>query len=168
MSRIFTKEELTYFNKKMLGRGKPNEEDGLGYNKADYGTCANYFYGLSNAQYEDLAKRLIKYSNTQLGINKEDMKATYEHFKKLSNGADKNKGISLNITDKGVIISFRYDKTFVETIKKQPERKWNAEKKKWIVPNSRVGEVLKNLENVGADVKNALEYAYQHNCFKHV
>lgn len=74
----------------------------------------------------------------------------------------------MNITDKGVIISFRYDKTFVETIKKQPERKWNAEKKKWIVPNSRVGEVLKNLENVGADVKNALEYAYQHNCFKHV
>lgn len=159
MMRMFTKKEILAFNEKMLGRGMPTMDDGIGYNKADYGACAIYFYGLSNAQYADLAKRLVKYSKTQLGIDKEEMKTTAEHFASLAGKTDKSNGVSLKITDDGTIISFRYNEVFIDEIKKQPVRKWDRENKKWIIPNSNVIQALIALKSVGADVDNAIEYA---------
>jgi hypothetical protein len=164
MTNLFTKEELIQLNEMMLGRGMPVQEDGIGYNKADYGACANYFFGCSDAQYADLAKRLVKYCKTQLGLEKEDMKATQAHFEELAGvyGYDREDGVSLNITENGTLISFRYNETFIEIIKAQPKRQYDAENKQWVVPNDRVIPVLNELSTVGADVRNALEYAMNH------
>jgi hypothetical protein len=164
MTKLFTKEELLNLNETMLGRGMPVQEDGIGYNKADYGACATYFYGISDAQYADLAKRLVKYCKTQLGLDKEDMKATYEYFKQIADekGYSREDGISLNITENGTLISFRYNETFIETIKNQPKRQWDAENKNWIVPNKEVIPTLNALWTVGADVDNAMQYAMNH------
>lgn len=159
---MFTKEELLAFNEVLLGRGAPNEEDGVGYNKADFGACSTYFYGLSDAQYADLAKRLVKYCNTQLNVDKELMKETAKHYAELSNGEDRSDGISVNVREDGTLISFRYNETFIEVIKNQPKRRWDAENKNWIVPNNRVIPLLNELWTVGADVKNAMEYVMNH------
>lgn len=158
---VFTKEELIALNERMLGRGAPVQEDGIGYNKADYGACANYFYGMSDAQLSDLSKRLVKYCKTQLELDKEDMKATHEHYLKLAEGRgySREDGISLNITENGTLISFRYNETFIEIIKKQPKRQWDAENKQWIVPNDKVIPTLNELWTAGADVENAMQYA---------
>lgn len=159
---MFSKEELINFNELMLGRGMPVQEDGIGYSQADYGTCASYFYGLSDAQYADLSKRLVKYTKTQLNVSKEDMKETAKYFEELAGGKDRSAGVSLNITEKGSLISFRFNEEFIRVIQKQPIRKYDHETKKWIVPNDKVLSVLHDLEKFGADVKNALEYAKSH------
>jgi hypothetical protein len=161
MTNLFTKEDLLSLNEMMLGRGVPVQDDGVGYNKADYGACATYFYGLSDAQYADLAKRLVKYTQTQLNLDKEIMKATAKHLAEIANGKDRSEGVSINITEDGTLICFRYNEVFIEVIKRQPVRKFHAETKNWLVPNERVIDTLKALEKVGADVKNALEYAEQ-------
>jgi archaellum component FlaF (FlaF/FlaG flagellin family) len=160
---IVTVNDLLAFNEMMLGRGMPVQEDGIGYNKADYGACANYFYGLSDAQIADLAKRLVKYSNTQLHVDKQIMKDTHEYYASLVNEGDyRENGVSLNITENGTMISFRYNERFIEVIKNQPKRQFDAESKQWIVPNDRVIPVLNELWTVGADVNNALQYAMKH------
>jgi hypothetical protein len=158
---IVSVEDLLKFNEMMLGRGMPVTEDGVGYNKADYGACANYFYGLSDAQVADLAKRLVKYSNTQLNVDKKIMKDTYEHYASLIEGERREDGVSIDITENGTMIGFRYNEVFVDVIKAQPKRQFDAENKQWIVPNDRVIPVLNELYTVGADVKNALRYAMQ-------
>jgi len=162
MSNLFTKEELIQLNERMLGRGAPVQDDGVGYNKADYGACSNYFYGCSDAQLADLSKRLMKYCNTQLGLNKEDMKATHEHFAELAGSRTREEGISLNITENGTLISFKYNERFVEVVKKQPRRQYDRENKNWIVPNDRIIPTLNELFTVGADVSGALKYASNH------
>lgn len=170
MTKLFTKEELMIMNEKMLGRGAPVEEDGIGYNKGDYGACVHYFYGLSNAQFADLAKRLVKYCNTQLILDKEDMQATHKHFEELAEekGYSKDDGISLNITENGTLISFRYNETFIETIKHLPrnKRRWDGENKNWIVNNDSVIPLLNELWTVGADVDEALQYAMRNDLIK--
>lgn len=167
-NNLFSIKELLQFNEMMLGRGMPIEEDGVGYNKADFGACATYFYGLSNAQLADLSKRLVKYSKTQLNVDKEQMKETAKYYAELANGADRSDGISLNITENGTLISFRYNETFIEIIKKQPKRQWDAENKNWIVPNDRVIPTLNELWVAGADVSNALKYAMHHPLMENV
>lgn len=159
MSNLFNERELLDLNEMMLGRGMPVQEDGVGYNKADYGACERYFKGCSNAQLADLAKRLVKYCNTQLGLDKADMQATHEHFAELAGNYKKEDGISLNITENGTLFSFRYNETFIEIIKRQPRRQWDAENKNWIVPNDLVIPTLNKLYLVGADVDNAMVYA---------
>jgi hypothetical protein len=159
MTNLFTKEDLLSFNETMLGRGVPVEVDGVGYNKADFGACDTYYYGLSDAQYADLAKRLVKYCNTQLHIDKALMMATARHLAEIANGADRSDGISINIKEEGTLFSFRYNNLFIKTIKKQPKRQWDRENKNWIIPNGQVIETLESLGKVGADVKNAIEYA---------
>src|SRR6185437_3101424 len=155
---ILSVEELLSINELMLGRGVPNQDDGIGYNKADYGACANYFYGLSDAQVADLAKRLVKYSKTQLNLDRQMMMDTAEHYDmKVTGEFDRTEGISINITENGTLISFRYNDTFIETIKRQPKRQYDGESKQWIVPNDRVIPVLNELATVGADVRNALK-----------
>lgn len=155
----FTKGELIAFNEMMLGRGVPNSEDGIGYNKADYGVCATYFKGLSDAQYADLAKRLTKYCETQLSICKESMKDTAKELAVLSDGADRSNGISLDIREDGVMISFRFNTDYISVVKSQPKRKYDAESRNWIIPEQNILKALKDLEAVGADVANAVEYA---------
>lgn len=154
----FTKEELIAFNETMLGRGVPNSEDGIGYNKADYGACVTYFRGLSDAQYADLAKRLTKYCNTQLNVCKDTMKKTAKELAVLSNGSDRVNGISLEVAGDGVMISFRFNEEYINVIKNQSERKYDADSRNWIIPRKHLLKVLKELSDVGADVKNAVEY----------
>lgn len=166
MANLFTKEELLQFNEMMLGRGMPVTDDGIGYSKADFGACTTYFYGLSDAQLADLAKRLVKYSITQLGVNKEDMKATAKALAEIADPSDRSDGISLNITENGTLFSFRYNEDFIEIIKKQPKRQWDSENKNWIIPNGNVINTLQALEMIGADVKNAIEYASEHELIK--
>ncbi len=159
-TEIFTREELINFNEQMLGRGVPITDDGIGYNKADYSNCSSYYFGLSDAQYADLSKRLVKYSNTQLKIDKEKMKQTAEYFKQLAAGRDKNTGISLKVESENTLISFRYNEEFIKVVQDLPrhQRKWDRELKKWIVSTSLVEELLDSLGKVGADVENAITY----------
>jgi hypothetical protein len=160
---IVSVEELLAFNEMMLGRGMPIEEDGVGYNKADFGACSNYFYGLSDSQVADLAKRLVKYSVTQLNMDKQVMKDTAEYYDSLVKGDyDRTDGISLQITENGTLISFKYNESFIEVIKAQPKRQFDGESKQWIVPNDKVIPLLNELWTVGADCTNAMEYAMNH------
>lgn len=158
MANIFSKEQLLQFNEMMLQRGVPNTEDGIGYNKADYGTCSTYYYGLSNAQLADLAKRLVKYSETQLGICKDDIKETAKELAKIAKDDDRSEGISVDIREDGMLISFRYNEVFIEKIKTMPKRRWDAESKNWIVPLEEAVPTLNALWTIGADVENALTY----------
>lgn len=158
----FTKEELLQFNEMMLGRGMPTQDDGIGYNKADYGACATYFNGLSDGQYADLAKRLMKYCNTQLNVSKDDMKETFNELAEVANGADRSAGVSIDVTESGTLISFRYNESFINTIKSKPKRRWDGERKNWIIPNDRIIPLLNDLNEIGADVKNAVLYALSH------
>lgn len=164
---ILSVEELLNINDIMLGRGAPNQEDGMGYNKADYGACVNYFNGLSDAQVADLAKRLVKYSKTQLHLDKQMMMDTAEHYHMLVTGEfDRTDGVSVNVTENGTLISFRYNELFIEIIKAQPKRQYDGESKQWVVPNSNAINVLEALAEAGADVKNALEYVRNHELCK--
>lgn len=160
---VFTEEELIQFNELLLGRGMPVQQDGIGYNKADYSVCAGYFYGLSYAQCADLAKRLIKYTETQLKVDKEKMKNTAKYYLNLAGRNDKNNGISIFIKENETIISFRYNEKFIKTIKRQPpsKRRWNKDDKIWTVSNDCLIKTLKDLEFVGADVENSLKYAQE-------
>src|SRR5690606_19293202 len=161
--QILTVEELLVLNEMMLGRGMPVQEDGVGYNKADYGACVNYYHGLSNAQVADLAKRLVKYSETQLHIDKEIMKETAEYYASLvKDGEDRSNGVSIAVMESETLISFKYNEDFIEVIRRQPKRRWDSESKQWVVPNDRVISVLEELRNVGADVDNAIDYALRH------
>lgn len=158
MTKNFTVEELLQFNEMMLGRGMPVEEDGIGYNKADFGTCATYYYGLSDAQLADLAKRLVKYSETQLNVDKQMMKDTAKDLAEKANGADRSNGISIEVREDGVLFAFRYNDKFIEIIKKQPKRRYDADSKCWIVPLDHAVACLNELWVAGADVDNALVY----------
>lgn len=164
--KILSVDELLKLNEMMVGRGMPNRDDGVGYNKADYSICSTYFYGLSDSQIADLAKRLVKYSNTQLNIDKDIMKNTSEHYNSLADINNKDNGISVDITSNGTLISFRYNPIFIDVIKSQPKRQYDADNKQWIVPNENVVMTLKALKDVGADVDNALEYIGTHSLIK--
>src|SRR5690606_35483155 len=115
--------------------GMPTQDDGVGYNKADYGVCSNYFNGLSDAQIADLAKRLVKYSNTQLNMDKEVMKETAKYYESLVVDGYREDGVSIDIGENGTIIIFKYNDAFIRVIKSQPKRQFDPESKQWIVPN---------------------------------
>lgn len=85
MSDCFSKLQLQEFNNRLLGKGIPNTWDGEGYNKCDYDFCSSLKGSLSNKQCMILAKKLIKYCNTQLYVDKEKMKRTLEHYIKIVN-----------------------------------------------------------------------------------
>lgn len=158
---VFSKDELLKFNEVLLGRGVPITQDGVGYNKADYGACSTYFNILSDSQWADLAKRLVKYSTTQLEVDKEKMKLTAEHLKELSDGKDRSDGVSISIGEKHTLIGFRYRDSFVRTMNIKNSRRWDAENKAWKVLNKDLLDALRDLEKAGADVKNAMEYAIE-------
>lgn len=155
---MYTKEELLGFNELLLGRGMPTQQDGIGYNKADYNTCSTYFYGLSDAQLADLAKRLIKYCNTQLGIDKDKMLLTAEHLLKESEREDRSLGVSIMIKEEESLIGFRYNEVYIRALAKN-KGKYIKDLNSWVIPNNRLLKVLLELESVGADVKNAQAYA---------
>lgn len=158
---MFSKNELLSFNALMLGRGKPVTEDGIGYNKGDFGACFTYFNGLSDAQYADLAKRLIKYCKTQLKVDRDKMENTYQYLiKNIKGSKDRSDGISVEIGEKETLICFRYNEEFIHVVKNLPSRRYNGELKNWVVPNGKIVESLRALEGVGADVTNAIDYIY--------
>ena len=156
---IFTKEELLQFNEKMLGRGVPDSDDGVGYNKADYSTCATYFNGLSNPQYADLAKRLVKYCNTQLCVERAKMENTAKELGSMYDVSDRSNGISIEVLENETSINFKYNKDFIDVIKSQRNRRYDSESKTWFVSNDTLIKVLKDLKDFGADVDNAIKYA---------
>lgn len=164
--KIFSRDELIAFNEMMLGRGMPVTQDGVGYNKPDYNVCSSYYYGLSDSQFADLAKRLVKYCKTQLGIDQQAMKDTAQYYKSLVVNDDRRYSISIDVRKDGTLISFPYNETFIEIIRKQPKRRWDRETKHWIVPNDSVIKVLKLLSKAGANAKNAIEYAENHELVK--
>lgn len=162
-SDVFLIDELLAMNEYMLSRGMPVQDDGIGYNKADYGVCSNYYYGLSDAQIADLARRLVKYSETQLHIDRELMEETAKYYESLvKDGQDRNNGVSISVMEEETLISFKYNEDFIDVIRKQPKRRWDSKSKQWAVPNNHVIKVLKELEKVGADVENAINYAMNH------
>ena len=162
-SDVFLIDELLAMNEYMLSRGMPVQDDGVGYNKADYGVCSNYYYGLSDAQIADLASRLVKYSGTQLHIDRELMEETAKYYESLvKDGQDRNNGVSISVMEEETLISFKYNEDFIDVIRKQPKRRWDSKSKQWAVPNNHVIKVLKELEKVGADVENAINYAMNH------
>ncbi|QOV08378.1 hypothetical protein Kirov_179 [Bacillus phage Kirov] len=156
---IFTKEELLKFNEFLLGRGRPVQQDGIGYNKADFGACKTYYNGLSDSQFADLAKRLVKYSKTQLKIDKEKMEETARQLASIASIHKRSLGVSIARTNSGTLISFRYNDKYIEVLKKQPVRKYDKETQCWIVPNHKLIEALQALDKAGADVANAIAYA---------
>lgn len=158
---IFSKDELLSFNEKLLGRGMPVQQDGIGYNKADYGACSTYYYGLSNAQLADLAKRLVKYCNTQLGVDKEIMKNTATELLGIADGRHRENGISILIGEHKTNIYFKYNEFFIKCIKETGKCQWNNNEKCWCVDNKLLIDVLNALKNMGADVDNAIEYALE-------
>lgn len=160
---ILTVEEMLVLNEMMLGRGMPVQEDGIGYNKADYGICSNYYYGLSDVQIADLAKRLVKYSKTQLGLDREIMKETAKHYESLVNSNfHRTDGVTVNVTEDGTHIAFKYNERFIAIIQAQPKRKFDPDHKQWIVPNSQAKSILMELKEAGADVDNAINYILNH------
>lgn len=159
---IYTKNDLVQFNEMLLGRGEPNQQDGIGYNKADYGACAVYFDGLSDAQCADLAKRLVKYTKTQLNVDKEIMKNTAKYLEARAGLSDRSKGVSIDIRSDGTLVSFKYNETYIDVIKKQSKRQYDVELKKWIIPHDCIIQTLNELKNVGADVENALKHLERH------
>ena len=155
----FTKGELLMFNEKMLNRGVPNMDDGIGYNKADYGACSTYYHGLSDAQYADLAKRLVKYSETQLQVCKQKMKETAKELSEIANPDERSKGISIEVGETHTLLGLRYNSEYINIISSTPRRRYDEEKKAWIIPNDLLINTLNNLREIGADVRNAVEYA---------
>lgn len=155
----FTKEELLTFNEFLLGRGRPVQQDGIGYNKADFGACRTYYNGLSDSQLADLAKRLVKYSKTQLKVEKEKMEETAKQLSKIASIHNRSNGISIAKLESGTLISFRYNDKYIQVLKKQPIRKYDKETQCWIVPDNKLIDTLLALEKAGADVKNAIDYA---------
>lgn len=78
---MFTLEELQNFNLKMLQKGAPVELDNIGYNSFDYNTGAYLADNLtSGAKAASLANLLIKYCNTQLGVDPMEMRKTVAYF----------------------------------------------------------------------------------------
>lgn len=166
-SEVFSVDDLLTMNTLMLGRGVPVQDDGIGYNKADYSICSNYYDGLSNAQIADLAKRLVKYSNTQLHIDEELMTKTAKYYQSLVKESDsRDFGVSVNVTEDETLIGFRYNEQFIEVIKAQPRRRFDKDTKQWVVPNENVLDALNSLAEVGADVENAIEYVKSHEFIK--
>ena len=155
----FTKGELLAFNEKMLHRGTPTIDDGVGYNKADYGACSTYYQGLSDAQYADLAKRLVKYSETQLQICKQKMKETAKELSEIANPDERSKGISIEVGETHTLLGLRYNPEYINIISSTPRRRYDEEKKAWIIPNDLLISTLNNLRAIGADVDNAVAYA---------
>lgn len=155
----FTKEELTQFNEKMLGRGVPNNDDGIGYNKADYSTCALYFNGMSDSQYADLAKRLVKYCNTQLEIDRDKMNLTAIELGKSCDIDNRVLGVSIEMFENETSLNFKYNPDFISVIKKQSNRRYDKDSKTWYVSNKSLIKTLEDLKLAGADTQNAIDYA---------
>ena len=157
---ILSVKELININEMMLGRGAPTVNDGIGYNKGDYNACEKYYYGMSYAQVADLARRLVKYCNTQLKIDKKIMIDTAKHYEKLAGGRVKDLGVSVDVVGEWVFLSFAYNERFINIIRNQPydKRKYDTQRKQWAVKSDIAINVLKMLKNVDADVDNAIQY----------
>lgn len=156
---MYSKEDILKFNEQMIGRGVPSQDDGVGYNRADYSICVNCSYGSSDAQVAELAKRLVKYCATQLGAEKEKMQLSHLYFseKASKKGFVASDGISLGIEERETRLYFRYNPSFVKVISEIIGRKWDKEQKTWIIPNHKLIDCLEKLKEIGADVENAIE-----------
>ena len=152
---ILTINQLSDINAKMLQRGAPVWDDGVGYNKPDYSICCHIYYGMSYAQATDLCDRLQKYVKSQLPeIDITDLQESKDYYKKL---AGYKPGITLHYNNDYTAFYFAYDADIINTIKTANNRKYNPEKKCWYVANNEVIKILDKLSSI-ADVENAKQY----------
>ena len=152
---IITINQLSDINAKMLQRGAPVWNDGIGYNKPDFSACCHIYYGMSYSQAEDLCNRLQKYVKSQLPeIDITDLKESADYYKKL---AGHKQGITLQYGKEYTAFYFSYDVDVISTIKTANNRKYNPEQKCWYVANNEVVKILNKLASI-ADTENAKKY----------
>lgn len=162
MDNVYTGEELEEMNRKLLSRGKPNVNDDLGYNRADFNTCSRYYHGLPYTQLAELSKRLIKYTETQLNVDKDKMIRTSEYYEEIADKSYKYNDISVYIDkeSENTIISFDYNKgdnqRLTVLLKYQFNCNYDESIERWIVPNNKILNVLMTFKEYGADVDNAI------------
>lgn len=161
----FRSTDLEKLNSKMIGRGAPNKKDNQGYNQPDYQTLQHYFFGLSNRQLAEVAKRLIKYCGTQLKLSPDIMKQSALYYYQLSQ-KDEGEPVSVLIGKKATAIGFQFNKQFIEAIKDCTNRyRYVESEKSWVIHNDDVLAVLQALERRGALVKYAKQYLYEQGFF---
>jgi SWI/SNF-related matrix-associated actin-dependent regulator 1 of chromatin subfamily A len=155
---MFTPKQLTDFNNFMLSGGVPDCYDKTGYNKPDFSVCMGYLDILTNSQLADLSSRLVKYCNTQLHINQEEMAETANYYNSLTNNTQLSTAISIKIRDNFTELAFDYNWEYVSIIKKAKNRKYISDSKTWYVHNSEIIAILDKLQSIEADCKASLEY----------
>jgi len=155
---MFSPKQLTDFNNFMLSGGVPDCYDKTGYNKPDFSVCMGYLDILTNSQLADLSSRLVKYCNTQLHINQEEMAETANYYNSLTNNTQLSTAISIKIRDNFTELAFDYNWEYVSIIKKAKNRKYISDSKTWYVHNSEIIAILEKLQSIEADCKASLEY----------
>lgn len=83
---ILSDKELQRLNRDMLGLGRPDEKDDVGYNKPDWNrmeALGRYTGELTNEMRFAIADGLAHYRNTQLSGVKDELEYTLSHYKEL-------------------------------------------------------------------------------------
>lgn len=162
---MLTSEMLEILNEIMLGRGSPDERDDFGYNIPDYKKLSSIWRGATNNDLYEIASRLLKYYDTQLkGIDlvnftKEELIETIEYYKELSEKNIIKSSVTIAFTNdyKNVYVGFKYNNDFIDIMRKY-KYSFDREVKSWLGDSSNIKAILKELEELGADVVNALCY----------
>jgi len=155
---MFTPKQLTEFNEFMLSGGVPDQIDYSGYNKPDFSVCMGYLDILTDSQLADLSSRLVKYCNTQLHIDQNEMAETANYYNSLTNNTQLASAISIKIREQFTELAFDYNWEYVSIIKKAKNRKYISDKKTWYVHNTEIISILERLQTIGADCQAAIEY----------
>lgn len=83
---ILSDTRLQELNREMLGLGRPDERDDVGYNKPDYNrmeALGRFIGAFNNDMRFAIAEGLSHYKNTQLTSVKDDLEETCRYFKEL-------------------------------------------------------------------------------------
>lgn len=142
----------------MLGRSQYKKKENEGYNQADSMICNQFYYGLTNSQIANIARRLLKYIRIQLKrLDYEKMKATAIHYERL---AQKDKGIPVSVEkrDDYTIISFPFNRQLFRVFHNTKGVRFDDREKVWCVSTHMAIEVLYMLEIEGANVEHAIKY----------
>lgn len=133
---ILTREQLSNFNRKMLGLGAPVQIDGQGYNKIDYGNMSDFAQKdvnkLSDRQIWFMAITLGKYKNTQLTQYKIDLEETISHYSEVS----KPVVTVVDSNDKVIRLNWKFNEKVSDALKGKLDKKmysWNKVNGQWVL-----------------------------------
>ncbi|MCA1064584.1 DEAD/DEAH box helicase (plasmid) [Rossellomorea sp. AcN35-11] len=164
--KYFRSTDLEKLNSKMIGRGAPDKKDNKGYNQPDFQTLRHYYFGLSNRQLAEVAKRLIKYCGTQLNLDPQLMKQSALYYYQRSQ-REYGEPVSVLIGKKYTALGFTYNQSFIEVIKSTTNHRHYIETNKaWVVHNDELLNVLHALEEEGAIVDYAKKHLYMEGVLK--